>query len=60
MLKEIAKMRLPEEIIEETENRKIIGRYTPLGVSKPLRFSTLRVLLIRSVRGGMRNCPVEL
>lgn len=31
-LTEIAKLNMPEEIIEDTEDRKVITRYTPLGV----------------------------
>lgn len=30
-MKAMSTMTLPDEVIEETENRKIIGRYTPLG-----------------------------
>jgi len=31
-LTETAKLTLPEEIMEDTEERKVVTRYTPLGV----------------------------
>lgn len=31
-LSEMAKLEMPEEVIEDTEDRKVITRYTPLGV----------------------------
>lgn len=31
-LSEIAKLEMPEEVIEDNDDRKVITRYTPLGV----------------------------
>lgn len=31
-ISEIAKLDMPEEVIEDNEDRKVITRYTPLGV----------------------------
>jgi acyl-CoA reductase-like NAD-dependent aldehyde dehydrogenase len=32
-LSEISKLDMPEEVIEDNEDRKVITRYTPLGVA---------------------------
>jgi hypothetical protein len=57
LMTEMAKMSVPEEVVEENEQRKVVVRYTPLGSSNAAVRAALSDMPHRCC---LWNCTLEL